>query len=213
MPSAGLLSNRKFQLVAGHSALDFVNSLDWRFRKSGAEELLETYGDLLGFTVQAGLLKKPEALGLARAVGKRRADRILIAGKALREVLANFFYSVVDGGPPGSACMQALEEHIEEARTHQRLTWEGACLEWSWAQVSQEAEFPIWVLALEAAELTTSPRLIKVRACDNTECRWLFLDTSKNQRRRWCDMNLCGNRIKSRRFKAKKERLAESRSI
>ena len=205
MPSAGLLSNRKFQLVAGHSALDFVNSLDWRFRKSGAEELLKTYGDLLSFTVRAGLLKKPEALGLARTVGMRRAGRVLMAGKALREVLANFFYSVVDGGPPASGCMQALEEHIEKARKHQRLTWRGACLEWSWAQVWQETEFPIWVLALKAAELTTSPSLIKVRACDNAECRWLFLDTSKNQGRRWCDMNLCGNRMKSRRFKAKRK--------
>lgn len=203
MPSAGLFSNRKFQLVAGHSALDFVNSLDWRFRKSGAEELLKTYGDLLSFSVQVGLLKRPEALGLARTVGKREAGRVLMAGKALREVLANFFYSVVDSGRPASGCMQALEEHIERAREHQRLTWSGDCLEWSWAQVWEEAEFPIWVLALQAAGLTTSPGLIKVRACDNAECRWLFLDTSKNQRRRWCHMDLCGNRMKSRRFRAK----------
>jgi len=34
------------------------------------------------------------------------------------------------------------------------------------------------------------------------ECRWLFLDTSKNHTRRWCDMKVCGNRIKARRFKA-----------
>jgi hypothetical protein len=27
-------------LVAGHPALDLVNTLDWRFRKEGAEELL-----------------------------------------------------------------------------------------------------------------------------------------------------------------------------
>ena len=205
MPSAGLLSSRKFQLVGGHSALDFVNALDWRFRKSGAEELLDTYGDLLSFTVQAGLLKKSEACGLARSVGKARAGRVLSAGRALREVLANFFYSVVDGGQPASECMQALEEHIEKARKRQRLTWRGGCLEWSWSRVWQEAEFPVWVLALQAAELTTSPSLIKVRACDNAECRWLFLDTSKNQRRRWCDMSVCGNRMKSRRFKAKRK--------
>jgi predicted RNA-binding Zn ribbon-like protein len=42
----------------------------------------------------------------------------------------------------------------------------------------------------------------RLRSCDNPECRWLFLDTSKNQTRRWCDMKLCGNRMKARRFKA-----------
>jgi predicted RNA-binding Zn ribbon-like protein len=201
----GLLSNRKFQLVGGHAALDLVNSLDWRFRRSGAKELLETYGDLLSFMVQAGLLKKAEARGLARSVGERRAGDVLRAGKALREVLANFFYSVVDGGRPASGWVQALEEQIEEACKQQRLAWRGARLEWSWAQAGREAELPVWVLAVQAAELSTSDSLIKVRTCDNAECRWLFLDTSKNQRRKWCDMKLCGNRMKSRRFKAKRK--------
>ena len=203
MSSPRLISNRKFRLVSGHSALDFVNSLDWRFRKSGAEELLETYGHLLSFSLQAGLLKRSEALALARSVGKRRAGGVLMAAKALREVLANLFYSVVDGRPPAVGCMQALAEQIERARNHQRLAWRGARLAWSWARVEHQAEFPIWILALRAAELATSPSLIKVRACDNAECRWLFLDTSKNQRRRWCDMNVCGNRMKSRRFRAR----------
>jgi predicted RNA-binding Zn ribbon-like protein len=41
-----------------------------------------------------------------------------------------------------------------------------------------------------------------LRECGNPECRWLFLDTSKNHTRRWCDMKICGNRMKARRFKA-----------
>src|SRR5271156_3200757 len=38
-----------FQLVGGHPALDFVNTLDWRFRPSWPEELINTYNDLLRF--------------------------------------------------------------------------------------------------------------------------------------------------------------------
>jgi predicted RNA-binding Zn ribbon-like protein len=36
-------------------------------------------------------------------------------------------------------------------------------------------------------------------------CRWLFLDTSKNHTRRWCNMRVCGNRMKARRFHARRE--------
>jgi predicted RNA-binding Zn ribbon-like protein len=34
----------------------------------------------------------------------------------------------------------------------------------------------------------------------------LFLDTTKNHTRRWCNMKICGNRAKARRFQ---ERRAE----
>lgn len=37
---------------------------------------------------------------------------------------------------------------------------------------------------------------IRVKVCP--ACRWLFLDKSKNQSRRWCDMKVCGNRAKAR---------------
>ena len=37
---------RKFKLCAGDSALELVNTLDWRFRDSGTEELIESYDDV-----------------------------------------------------------------------------------------------------------------------------------------------------------------------
>ena len=35
------------------------------------------------------------------------------------------------------------------------------------------------------------------------DCGWLFLDTSRSGRRRWCSMQSCGNRAKARRFYAR----------
>jgi predicted RNA-binding Zn ribbon-like protein len=60
----------------------------------------------------------------------------------------------------------------------------------------------LWALALRVEALMTGERLQALRECGNPECRWLFLDTSKNHTRRWCDMKICGNRMKARRFKA-----------
>jgi hypothetical protein len=39
-----------------------------------------------------------------------------------------------------------------------------------------------------------------LKVCANPACRWLFLDRSKNHARLWCDMAVCGNRAKARRY-------------
>ena len=48
---------------------------------------------------------------------------------------------------------------------------------------------------------TDRPRL---RACGNRLCGWLFVDRSANGRRRWCDPKACGNRMKVRRYRARR---------
>jgi predicted RNA-binding Zn ribbon-like protein len=50
-----------------------------------------------------------------------------------------------------------------------------------------------------AASLLISPDLRFVRECAGSPCGWLFLDKSRNHARRWCSMQYCGNRAKSRR--------------
>jgi predicted RNA-binding Zn ribbon-like protein len=36
----------------------------------------------------------------------------------------------------------------------------------------------------------------RMKACKADDCRWAFLDTSKNKSRAWCSMESCGNRAK-----------------
>jgi Conserved protein containing a Zn-ribbon-like motif, possibly RNA-binding len=43
----------------------------------------------------------------------------------------------------------------------------------------------------------------RLRICQGPNCSWLFIDRSKAGRRRWCDMAVCGNTAKSRRFYAR----------
>jgi predicted RNA-binding Zn ribbon-like protein len=57
----------------------------------------------------------------------------------------------------------------------------------------------------------TSEELARVSSCGADTCRWLFLDTSRNHSRRWCDMKVCGNRMKARRFQARHEAHAAHR--
>lgn len=198
-------SYRDFQLVAGYPALDFTNTLDWRFRESGPDELLKSYGDLVRFAEQSRLLASRQAQQLLRTVDERTGARVLKSSTELRETVADVFYTTLDGRSPSAASLKILERFFQAAHLHQALRWKESHLEWDWSGMEGEAELPLWLLSWSAASLMTSAEVHRVRACDNSECRWLFLDTSKNHTRRWCDMKICGNRMKARRFKAQRE--------
>jgi predicted RNA-binding Zn ribbon-like protein len=193
-----------FQLVAAHPTLDFINTLDWRFRQSGPEELLNTYTDLVHFTTQSNLLPSKQAQHLIRTITPRKAANTLESAKELRETLASTLYSTLNNRPVPESQLKVLERHFQTARLKQTLHRKDSSFEWSLAGAKDAPELPLWLLTLSASDLLTSDTLSTVRSCDNPECQWLFLDTSKNHTKRWCDMKVCGNRMKARRFKAQR---------
>jgi predicted RNA-binding Zn ribbon-like protein len=196
------IQDRPFELIAGHPLLDFVNTLDWRFREEGPEELLPSFGDLLRFSAQSGLLTAKQIRQIVRTTTESAAADALVACRELREAAADVLYAAVDDRHPAASQIKTLDRFFKEAREHQRMAWSGSRLLWEWPASECGAALPFWMLSLSAARLLTSDDMGRLRACEKPDCRWLFLDTSKNHTRRWCDMKICGNRMKARRFKA-----------
>jgi predicted RNA-binding Zn ribbon-like protein len=77
---------------------------------------------------------------------------------------------------------------------------------WAWGGPAQALDRPLWPIARSAAELLTSDDLGCIRECASETCSWLFMDCSRNQRRRWCDMSTCGNRAKARRHYRRRQK-------
>lgn len=53
-----------------------------------------------------------------------------------------------------------------------------------------------------AADALVQGELLRVRRCADPRCPRVFFDSTRNGRRRWCDMSACGNRAKAARFRA-----------
>jgi predicted RNA-binding Zn ribbon-like protein len=51
----------------------------------------------------------------------------------------------------------------------------------------------------------TWPRL---KVCSEDTCQWAFIDSSKNRSRSWCSMRVCGNRTKTRAYRARRQQEA-----
>ena len=45
----------------------------------------------------------------------------------------------------------------------------------------------------------------RLKACRSEECVWAFYDRSRNHSRHWCSMGVCGNRAKTRTYRAKRK--------
>jgi len=209
-----LLHKPAFQLIAGHPLLDLVNTLDGRFRQYGPHladpsqsspiDLLNGYEDLLLFVEMESLLTARQTRQLQRAASGNAGSRVLASCIELREAAADVFYTGLDGHKPSAIPLRALARFFKAALGPQELMWKDLRIEWDWPELEAWTELPLWLLSLSAASLMISDDMKRVRACENPDCRLLFLDISKNHTRRWCDMKLCGNRMKARRFKAQR---------
>lgn len=185
-------------LLGGHPALDFINTVDWRDR-ADAEDCLVSYAALLAWAKRVGLLEPAEAKALAQAADAEpaAADAALAAAVALRETLYRLFGR--KGAKP--ADLERLNHWLAEMPATARLvaTKGGGGFAWAEPRAGLGLSAPILRLAHAAAELLASDRLPRVHVCGGPGCGWLFLDTSPSGRRRWCSMESCGNRAKAQR--------------
>jgi predicted RNA-binding Zn ribbon-like protein len=62
-----------------------------------------------------------------------------------------------------------------------------------------------WLDAIVETVATSAARgdWKRMKLCDAPDCRWAFHDTSRSGRGRWCEMGVCGNRHKTRAYRAR----------
>ena len=168
--------------VAGRLALDFINTADWAADGSIVHEKIETLADLNVWMRALGL---PDA-GVPDTVQTVHAFR--------RELRSLFETKTNNKGLD-------LETPLRTVRAAGAFPF----------QEVRESSI-IGLIALSALSLISDDReLSRIKECPGHDCGWLFLDETKNARRKWCIMETCGNRAKASRHYAKKVRAGDAR--
>jgi predicted RNA-binding Zn ribbon-like protein len=196
------ISVSDLRLDGGHLALDFVNSVGGPagLEPDPAFEALHEYGDLLDWAQFAGVLDEARLERLRRRAARDPAGAGQVFEGALERRARNYrvFLSLAEGESPAEPGLDGLRGDASIALAHARLEAErDGGFRWSWPE-ADALEAPLWPVAHASAELLTDGPLERLRRCAN--CRWLFLDQSKNRSRRWCSMDDCGTAVKKRRY-------------
>jgi predicted RNA-binding Zn ribbon-like protein len=197
-------------LLAGHVALDFLNSI--ASPHGEPIEWIEDGPNLIDWLLAAGLLQASDARTLLRRARREELDRAALRARHLRE----WFRALAKR----HAC--APLPHLSEAELqplNSALGWQ--CLKRCMVPADQDDQASggsprhvlvtvpglrsvdqlVTLIAAEVAGFLCEAEFTYVRFCEGHLCTVAFYDQSKNHRRRWCDMAVCGNRAKQARLR------------
>jgi predicted RNA-binding Zn ribbon-like protein len=175
---------------------EFLNTLDARTFGQHTDVSAADRDEISTPALLAGWLADRK---LIRRGARVSADDHRLALRLRRELRV-----VVDGGRPA-----ALNTLAREFPMVIRFGPEGAAPELTRRVGAVSAFFAEILFTCLSTSVTGEWRLLKM--CAAEDCGWIFHDESRNHLGRWCNMNVCGNRMKTRAYRARRSRRVATR--
>ena len=180
------------------ACMDLINSEE--LTNGIPEEHLGTSDDAIAYFTTRGLAHEAT---LRAQVEREGAEAWLRRIHGTRAALREVWDAEVEERFPDQAALDTVNAVLREAPRIELIRSETCC----GVGHRHSADDPTG----EALALVTQPLVEAIaghatdrfRICANNGCRWVFEDTSRGGRRRWCDMTTCGNRAKVRRFRSR----------
>jgi len=189
--------------VDADRVLAFINTLSARPTESPVERL-DSYEALVNWAREQHLVSAAAADRLVAESRKHphQASAVLTRAKTFREALNGLAEAIDTDRQPRGDVLNTISECLANAYANGRLVPHEGTLQWT-ASTEDDLDRVVWEIGRAAGRLVVSERLGRLRACAASDCGWWFADDTKNRSRRWCDMTLCGNREKLRRFRSR----------
>lgn len=196
------MSEPSFRYIGGDPSVDYVNTVDWT--PGGlTRELMTSYPALLDWAVGARLLDgaSRQELGLCAAREPGAAAEVAERARQFRGRLRAVLQEAANGLVAGET-LAGISAMAEAAASRRRLvpgsSGESSPVRWDVDQ-PLPLDHPLLLVASAAAALLTSADARRLRTCGGDDCGWMYVDRSRNGKRRWCEMGTCGTRAKSTR--------------
>lgn len=173
------MSAVELELVRG-----FVNTLD----VETGDDAIATPAALTAWLAEHGLCA---ASVRATTSDVERAARLREALRA--HLLAN------DGVPLPDDAVSVLDVQARRSRVQLGFVAGGARL----GAESRGVDGALGKVLMAVAAAMAAGRWSRLKVCRAADCRWAFVDTSRNSSRHWCAMGVCGNRQKARTYRAR----------
>jgi predicted RNA-binding Zn ribbon-like protein len=192
--------------IGGDAALDFVNTVTGRDQTP--RDWLDGYARLLEWATLVHLLPEKNLRALTKKMHSEpaAAARSLTRAKELREELFALVSAVASGDTPPKSTLATLREHWLAGSEAHELRFENGRVVAEIRADATDFDLIAAMVAYRMVENVMSQPVERLRMCGGVNCSWVFIDSSKAGRRRWCDMAVCGNVAKAQRFYARSRR-------
>jgi len=196
-----------FLFVGNHLTLDFLNTKP--ILEGTPRELLPNASALVRWLAASGIVKTEKDRELVRAWSHTaRAERFVRKLVAFRERLRAAVLRLESGLAPGDSFLAEMNMLLGIYPQRSILTKRGSKVSLNRSFEPRKSE-DTWIPILAATtELLSTLEPSRIRQCESESCVIHFYDTSKRGSRRWCSMNICGNRLKVAAYQ-RRQRLAD----
>ena len=201
-PIAPASTHQHAHAAALDACLDFINTIVLTDGVPADE--LGTLDEAIAFLAGQGL-GHDEAL---RAQARIDEDAWMARVREARRALRTIWDSTVDARPVEPPALAILNDILVHAPPPELRAGVAGVVVDRRHDPDHPLEEALARLAMPLVEVLASGDTSRFRVCANDGCRWVFEDTSRGGRRRWCDMASCGNRAKVRRFRSKRREAA-----
>jgi predicted RNA-binding Zn ribbon-like protein len=193
-------------LLGGAPCLDFVNTRTWNDREPPHDFFAE-YENLLQWGLQQELVTARQAEQLADTAERKSSESLAILEQArtTRAAIYRIFFAIAESREIPPADLDFFNRSWKKALGGLQVQKDRKSFQWNWVNMEGELGSILWPVLHSVAELLVSEKLDRIKDCQG--CGWLFLDTTRSGRRRWCDMSVCGNREKARRHYARARKI------
>jgi predicted RNA-binding Zn ribbon-like protein len=200
-----------FKWVGGDLSLDFNNTVDWIGLEPQAGEKLTDYGRLVAWAQEGGVVNENASRSLLAARDRRpeAAHAALESALRTRGLIHRIFFRVLKDPGAVREDLERVNELLAKLPAQLEYDEDQNTFSWAWETHDPMTGF-LQPVVWSASRLLTSPDIARVKTCTNEDCGWLFLDTSRKHNRKWCEMAVCGNRAKARRFYQRSKRRTTS---
>lgn len=181
----------EFYFVGNNLALDFLNSATTEINTE----------DLARWALGAGIIAEDKVDGLRESLKEDEVGHVV----DFREQLRGMVEKLVSGRDISDSEMESINKVLRHARRFAELD-RGADGFVKKIEIEVASAGDLLVPIAESfVDLLCYGKLEYLRKCERPDCILYFYDTTKNHRRRWCSMAVCGNRAKASKFYRKRK--------
>lgn len=193
------------QLDGGCPVFDFTNTISNR-NDPDYFDYLTKYEDFIQWIDKVGLLSKGK-LNAIIAFSKhhpRKSTDVFKQVMEARETTFKLFSSLAKNHKAERETLESFNHFLSEALSNMQVELGRTEIATSF-NISEKTilKEPLYLLIKNAFDILSTQHFERIKECP--ACGWLFLDTTKNGKRRWCNMQVCGSNDKARRYYHRKK--------
>ncbi|MCW9025895.1 MAG: CGNR zinc finger domain-containing protein [Thiovulaceae bacterium] len=179
-----------FLFLGEHSVTDFINT---ELKPSGKLiDLLQTHTDVKGWFKEAGLISNVDKIHLDDSFFNELIE--------YRNLIKKSFFEYLDDKKNLDTLIKKTNEILKQNEVFLQISSIDTEYVQTFKPNKKNANIFLTTIAIELTKLLSSKEFKYLKRCNNHECVLVFIDTSKNHSRRWCSMEMCGNRSKVNSF-------------